>query len=270
MQCRFIDTGTNDAYANMAVDEALLKYCQIPVLRVYQWKPSAISIGYNQDIQKEINVEYCKKNNVGIVRRITGGKAIFHDKEITYSFILPEDLNLLPKEINESYKEIANALVLTLNRFNINVEIKKTPERIKTPICFNSSNWYELLINGKKISGSAQRRMQGKILQHGSILIDFDYNKNSLLFDSSNLIDNITNLKKRITSIKREMNNIDNIKKISYKELANAIKQGFKENFNFEMVDDNLTNEEIILAEKLRRERYATDEWNYKLTAKTI
>src|SRR3989338_2364583 len=144
MQCRFIDTGLNDAYMNMSIDEAILSHCKIPTLRVYGWKPSAISLGYNQDIE-EINIDECEKNKIDVVRRVTGGKAVFHDKEITYSFILPEDLGLLPKEINESYKEIANALILALKKFNIDAEIKKTPEKIKTSICFNSSNWYELL-----------------------------------------------------------------------------------------------------------------------------
>lgn len=265
MQCRFIDTGANDAYLNMAIEEALLKYCQIPVLRVYQWKPSALSIGYNQDAQKEINVEYCKKNDIEIVRRITGGKAVFHDKEITYSFILPEDANLLPKEINESYKEIANALVLALKKFGVDAEIKKTPERIKTPICFNSSNWYELLVNGKKISGSAQRRMNGKILQHGSILIDFDYEKNASLFNFNNNfgnVNNLNNLKGRITSIKNEPGNKNKI--MNYQKLADAIKNGFKENFGFKMIDDSLAEEEVALTKKLMKEKYSTDEWNSK------
>ena len=186
MQCRFIDTGFNNAFTNMAIDEAILRYCQIPTLRVYGWNPAAISIGYNQDIENEINVGYCKKNNIEIVRRITGGKAVFHDKEITYSFILPENNNLIPFEVNESYKIIANALIIALKKMGINAEMKKTPEKIATPICFNSSNWYEILVNGRKISGSAQRRFDGKVLQHGPILIDFDYNKNNSIFNSNN------------------------------------------------------------------------------------
>ena len=172
----------------------------------------------------------------------------------------------MPNEINESYREIANALVLALKKFGIEAEIKKIPEKIKTPICFNSSNWYELLVNGKKISGSAQRRMNGKILQHGSILIDFDYNKNNSLFNSNNLIDNVDNLRKRITSIKNELKNNE----INYRKLAEAIKHGFRENFNFNIFNDKLNYEEIMLAKKLREEKYLTEEWNYRLITKTI
>ena len=261
MKCRFIDTGFNDAFTNMAIDEAILQHCQIPTLRVYSWNPKAVSIGYNQNLEKEINIEKCRELNIDIVRRITGGKAVFHDKEMTYSFILPEKLNLLSNEINESYKIIANALVIALKRLGIHSEIKKVPERIDTPICFNSSNWYELTINNKKISGSAQRRFNGKVLQHGSLLIDFDYNKNDSIFNSNNNFDNIENLKNRITSLKNESKN----KKISHNDLKVSIKNGFKDNFNFEMIDDSLTSEEIKLVEKLREEKYSADEWNFRL-----
>ena len=272
MQCRFIDTGLRNAYENMAIDEAILHYCKIPTLRVYGWKPAAISIGYNQDAEKEINLDYCEKNNIKIVRRLTGGKAVFHDEEITYSFILPENSNLIPFEVNESYKVIAKALQIALKKIGINSEMKKAPEKIATPICFNSYNWCELLVNGRKISGSAQRRFDGKVLQHGTLLIDFDYEKNASLFNSNNSFDNILNLKSRITSIKSELRTKknNNNKAITYEELAEAIKYGFKENFNFKIIDSHLNNEETQLAWKLTEEKYSTEEWNYQLLSKTI
>jgi lipoate-protein ligase A len=254
---------------NMAIDEALLEYCQTPVLRIYGWKPSAVSIGYNQDIKKEINAEYCRKNNIAIVRRLTGGKAVFHDKEITYSFIIPEKNKLVPLKINESYKKIANALVIALEKLGVKAEIKKAPERISTPICFNSSNWYELLVNGRKISGSAQRRISGKILQHGPILLDFDYNKNNSIFNSNNPIDNVENLKKRITSLNYELKNINKNNNVGYKKIAEAVKYGFKENFGLSLKEDSLTIEEKNLAESLKKGKYLTSEWTYK-ASKTI
>ncbi|MFH0867968.1 MAG: hypothetical protein V1831_01525, partial [Candidatus Woesearchaeota archaeon] len=76
MKCRFIDTGFNDGFMNMAIDEAILRYCNVPVLRVYGWNPAAISVGYNQDVSKEINLDNCKNNNIDVVRRISGGKAV--------------------------------------------------------------------------------------------------------------------------------------------------------------------------------------------------
>lgn len=265
MNCRFINTKYNDAFTNMAIDEALVQSSQKPILRVYQWKPASISIGYNQNIQKEINIEYCRKNKIDIVRRITGGKAVFHNQELTYSFIVPEKLNLLPKDIVESYKIIAQALIIGLNKIGINAKVQKINEKIATPICFNSSNWYELLMNNKKISGSAQRRIDGKILQHGPILLDFDYEKNSLLFKTNNKLDTLENLKNKITSLKNELN-----KEIEINELIEAVKYGFKEKFDFNFIEDNLTNEELKLMERLRKEKYSTDEWNCRLATKTI
>ena len=270
MKCRFIDTGFNDAFTNMAIDEVLLVNSKTPILRVYSWNPKAVSIGYNQNIMKEINIDYCKKNNIKIVRRLTGGKAVFHDKEITYSFIVPENNNLIPFEVNEYYKIIAKALVIALKKIGINSEIKKVPERIATAICFNSSNWYELLVNGEKISGSAQRRMDEKVLQHGSILIDFDYEKNSSIFNSNNKLDSIYNLKRKITTLKKELSNNKIINKNIFNDLKEAIKDGFKENFDFEMFDDSLSNNEIKLIEKLKMEKYSTDEWNYKLQQENL
>ena len=251
MNCRFIDTGFNDAFTNMAIDEALLHYSEIPTLRLYRWKPKAVSVGYNQDI-KEVNINYCRKNKIDIVKRITGGKAVFHDNEITYRLIIPENANLLPQGITQSYQIIADALVIAFKKISINAEIKKQKEKITTPICFNSSNWYELLTNNKKISGSAQRRINGKVLQHGSILIDFDCKKNKLLFDSKNPFDSIDNLKKRITSIKNELN-----KKISINELKSAVKFGFEKKFDSEFFEDKLSGEEIVLAKSLADKNFA-------------
>ncbi len=264
MKCRFIDTKEADAFANMAIDEALARLCKGPVLRVYQWKPKAVSIGYNQDI-KEINIDYCRKNKIDIVKRITGGKAVFHDNELTYSFIVPENTGLLPNDVVESYKIIAEALVISLVEIGIKSDIKEINKKIATPICFNSSNWYELTVNSKKISGSAQRRLDGKILQHGSILMDFDYKRNLLLFNSSNEIDSINSLKKRITSVKGELK-----KEIDIKKLKAAIKYGFEKKFGLEFINSALSDEEMLLAKKLSEEKYKADEWNSNLLAKTI
>lgn len=259
MKCRFIDTGHKDAYTNMAIDESILNFCKKPTLRVYQWTAPSISVGYNQNVGKEINFDNCKKHKVPIVRRITGGKAVLHDKEVTYSFILPENLLEMPRDILKSYKVIAQALVLAFETIGIKAIIQKQPQKLATPICFNSSNWYELTVNNKKISGSAQRRLKGKILQHGPLLIDFDYEKNAMLFPSDNAKELAEGLKKRITSIKRELG-ID----VSYNEMVSAIKHGFQKNFKFDFFEDELTNEEKKLADTLKKEKYSTDTWNLK------
>src|SRR3989338_10279291 len=124
MHFRFINSGFNNAFLNMAVDEALMLLSNKPVVRFYGWKPSAISLGYSQNIEK-INIEKCEKLNINIVRRITGGKAVFHDKELTYSFICSEKDNLLPKSIRDSYFVISKGILMALKKLGINANIKK-------------------------------------------------------------------------------------------------------------------------------------------------
>lgn len=265
MKCRFIDTGFNAAYTNMAIDEAILHFCKIPTLRVYAWKPSAISIGYSQNAAEEVNIERCRENNINIVRRITGGKAVLHEKEVTYSFMAPENAGLLPRSITESYRTIATALIIALREIGIGAKIKKQPCKAATPLCFNSMNWYELIVNNKKISGSAQRRVNGRVLQHGSLLIDFNYEKNLELFNLCDGFDDIKNLKMRITSIKNELG-----MKISYKRLAEAIRHGFRKNFSFDAFNGKLDDAEMKLAKLLEKEKYSREEWNFKDCIKEI
>tara|TARA_Y100000310_G_C20673087_1_gene811362 strand:+ start:124 stop:873 length:750 start_codon:yes stop_codon:yes gene_type:complete len=243
---RCIITPPKTAAENMAIDEALLQLCTEPTLRFYQWSPRAISIGYNQDREKEINVNFCKANNIDIVRRITGGKAVLHDQEVTYSLVSPEDKLNLPKQVNESYKVIAEALVIALKQLGINAEMKKQPDKHATSICFNSSNWYELEVNGKKISGSAQRRINGKILQHGPLLLDFDPELNAKCFKTENEQETEKQLKNNITSLKQ---------KATPEQLIEALKKGFEQTFNTTLQLSELTEDEQALASKLASDK---------------
>ena len=254
MKFRFIDTDYNDQFMNMAIDEALL-ISKIPVLRFYRWKPSTISIGYFQSMKNEINIEKCKELGIGYVRRLTGGKAVFHDKELTYSFIIDE--SLMPKTILESYKQISEGIVNGLVELGINPEMRKeVDKKLQSSNCFHVPSYYELTINNKKFVGSAQKRQNGKILQHGSILIDADYDLMCSLF-SQNSENFLEETKKRVTSISNELG-----KKITYQQLGTFLKSGFSKAFKAEMYESQLTHEESQLAKKLVREKYATDAWN--------
>jgi lipoyl(octanoyl) transferase len=256
MQCRFIDTGARDGFTNMAVDEALLRHAAAPILRLYQWKPAAVSIGYNQNAEKEIDAGYCEQFSIPIVRRITGGKAVFHDAELTYSFIVPGPLGLLPSDVTGSFKKIADALVRALEMVGIRAEIMKQRERIATPVCFGSSNWYELKVKGRKICGSAQRRFNNAVIQHGSILLDFDFSANAAIFGTELAL---RGLKGKVTSIGRETDEAPDIRKVKA-----SLKKGFKEAFGFEMVESDLDRNESTLAGRLKREKYATQGWNVR------
>ncbi len=278
MRFRFINTGYNNAAMNMAIDEALLE-SKLPVLRVYSWKPAAISIGYNQNLQKEINIGECKQFGIDIVRRPTGGKAVLHDMELTYSVII--DVNshgVIPDEhkdsILESYKIISKGILNALQHLGINTVMKDTkPVKTDTAICFNEPSWYEILavnknnqindneckISAKKLIGSAQRRINGKILQHGAILIDCNIEKMCRLFNT-NYDDAVKVTKERVTSIRQLTK-----KSISFQTLANALKLGFEKNFNIEFAEDNLTQEELAAATKLYKEKYNTEKWNLNI-----
>ena len=183
---RYIDSGPNIGAYNMAVDEELLARAQtgeaVPVLRFYGWNPPAVSLGRFQHIESAVNADACRRHGFDIVRRITGGRAVLHHRELTYSIIARIDNPLFPSSVLGTYKVIAAGLLVGLKNLGISAEmisrggrhtalVEKKP---KDSACFCSPSWYEILVNNKKIVGSAQRRTRGAFLQHGSILIDYD------------------------------------------------------------------------------------------------
>jgi lipoate-protein ligase A len=183
---RYIDSGPNIAAYNMAVDEELLARAQAgestPVLRLYTWDPPAVSLGRFQKMADAVNVDACRKHGFDIVRRITGGRAVLHRNELTYCIVSRTDNPLFPPNVQGTYKIIAAGLLAGLTNLGIQAEIVSRGSRLshlvdghaKDPACFSSPSWYEIVVNGKKIIGSAQRRLSGAFLQHGSILISYD------------------------------------------------------------------------------------------------
>ena len=121
MKFRLIDSGYNDPFLNMAIDEALLT-SKLPVLRFYRWKPATVSIGYFQSMKNEINLEKCKKLNIGFVRRLTGGKAVFHDQELTYSFIINKSFLIINLSISLTNSNLIS--LLDTPRFSFQIKIK--------------------------------------------------------------------------------------------------------------------------------------------------
>jgi len=251
MKVRFIDTKSNNAYLNMAIDEALLT-SKLPILRFYTWKPTALSIGYFQKITS-LNKTNLKKHKINLVRRLTGGNAVLHDKELTYSFIIDE--KLMPKSIISSYKKISKGLLQGLKNLNLTPTLNtKVLTKQKSPVCFNDPSWYEILVKNKKIIGSAQKRINKKILQHGAILLSINTKKYLSLFKNQK-----TNLKNRITSINNESKT-----KITLTKLKKAIKQGFKTSLNLQLINSQLTTKELKLAKQLYKDKYSQDNWNLK------
>jgi lipoate-protein ligase A len=183
---RLIESEPNLGVYNMSVDEELLARAQageqVPVLRFYTWDPAAVSIGRFQKIEEAVNADACKRRGIDIVRRITGGRAVLHDRELTYSIIARTDDPFFPTTVLGAYKRIAAGLLQGLKNLGISAEMVSRSGRhatlvkknSKDPACFSSPSWYEIVVNNRKIIGSAQRRLSGAFLQHGSILMDFD------------------------------------------------------------------------------------------------
>lgn len=253
MEWRLIQDDYHDAYTNMAIDEALFQN-KAPVLRFYRWRPPAISIGYFQKLEKEIDLAECKRQGIDYVRRITGGKAVLHNKELTYSFVISQDL--MPKSVIESYKIINKAILIAFGNLGLKAGMKGEVKRSqKSPLCFNDPSYYEIVVNRKKIVGSAQVRKNGKILQHGSILIDFDVEKICSLFRTGN---RISQVQKRVTSLNNELE-----KEIEFEDLAFALKKGFEKNFGIKLIPDELTRKESIQAQEIATTKFSTREWNH-------
>lgn len=262
------------AYENMAIDESIFRANQrqdiLPTLRFYNWQFPSISIGYFQDVKKEINVEACQKHNIDIVRRPTGGKAVFHDAEITYAVISTEKGVLFPQDILGTYKIISLCIGKGLSNLGINATPacpNSTPRKgYLDASCFSSPSRHELLVNGRKICGSAQVRSHGFFLQHGSILIDFDPVKTCTFMNGYSDIyrkKQIIQLQDSITSIRDHVESDINIV-----ELSKIMKEAFEEALKIKFVEQELTPLEDSLKTLLLNNKYLCNDWNMK--GKTI
>ncbi len=242
---RLIGFVENDASMNMAIDEAVSESVRAggpPTIRFYGWKPSAVSIGYFQSMVKEVDLARCEELGVNVVRRRTGGGAVYHDRhgEITYSVIGKE--RMFPKDIIASYKLLCGCICDSLSSLGIQSEFK--------PI-------NDIITNGKKISGNAQTRRQGVLLQHGTILYSVDVERmfSLLKVPDEKIRDKlIATVKERVTSVSEQ-------KEVSKNDLYKALLEGFtKGKDTYEAL---LTDDEIARAEELAKERYGSKEWNF-------
>ncbi len=156
------------------LDEAIEKNLQEPIFRLYGWEPACVSLGRNQD-DKFIDYGFLKSKNIDVVRRLTGGRALLHDNEITYSFICPVSYLKHGEHVVSSYIEISQILIGKFKKLGINLDFGNS-KSVKTGFdyCMLVSTGADLCYDNKKLIGSAQCRKNGYILQHGSILYDYD------------------------------------------------------------------------------------------------
>ncbi|MEM1566348.1 MAG: biotin/lipoate A/B protein ligase family protein [Candidatus Bathyarchaeia archaeon] len=252
---RLLKLEINNAYMNMAIDEAIL-HAKIRgfvpnTLRFYRWNPSAVSIGKFQTIENEVYLENCLKHGVNIVRRITGGGTVYHDAEgeITYS-VVADKASLNAKDVTEVYARIYTGIVQALKILGLKADFNEGNPKA----CPN------LTVNGKKISGSAQCHRSGVVLQHGTILVEVDLEKMFTFLKvpwAKTCMEVISIAKNRITSLRAELG-----KEVSLERVHEALIKGFHEVLGTPLKSEELTPYEKELAEKLYRERYATADWN--------
>ena len=269
----FINTGSKNPYYNMAMDEALLNFVSRgeidPVIRLYTWNPATLSIGYFQRLQKEIDIDKVKEKGYGLVRRQTGGRGVLHDKELTYSVIVPESHPNMPSTVTEAYKIISQGLLEGFKNLGFETYFaiprsKEERDKLKQPrssVCFDAPSWYELVVEGRKIAGSAQTRQKGVILQHGSILQDIDIDD---LFDMFKFKNERLKAKMKENFVQKAVaiNDISN-QHITLNEMENAFEAGFKKGLNIDFKPLELTEKQLEEVQELE-DKYRSEAWMYR------
>ncbi|MCX8069164.1 MAG: lipoate--protein ligase family protein [Thermodesulfovibrionales bacterium] len=259
---RFIDSGNCDAYFNMALDEAIalsvIDNKQPPTLRLYGWERTSVSLGAFQKYS-DINIDYCNSQNIPIVRRPTGGRAILHDNELTYSFSSKNE-GFFNQGLMGSYRIISEAFIRAFFRLGIDVHMRDRrtsgKELIKSPLCFNSVSLGEISFQGKKLIGSAQKRWRDGFLQQGSIPFIIDYDKSAIVFKQSR--DTISEF--------AEVSKIDS--SLSINSLKEAIVKGFEEYFEVDFEYQSPSPMELELTLSLLEGKYLQPQWVVKADSK--
>lgn len=248
MRFRMISFKYFDAFMNMALDEVIMDGIRsgktLPTIRFYGWDPSAVSIGYFQGIKNEVNLEGAHSQGVDVVRRLTGGGAVYHDTqgEVTYSIIGPMDI--FPSDVIESYRMICGDILHALRLLGIEASFE--------PI-------NDIMLDNKKISGNAQTRRRGILLQHGTILYQVDVEK---MFSVLNVSEQ-KSVDKLIKSVKKRVTSISDLIDVSMEDVSSALEQGFSR--EREIIHEDYTAEELELAEQLSKEKFQTESWNFRL-----
>ncbi len=244
-------TGLNDTFTNMAIDESVLIHRgkgEVPsTIRLYGRTKPAVTVGYFQNIEKTVDLEKCRELGVNVVRRMTGGGATFHDREMVYSCVVPESDPMMPRDVQESFRKICGGVIKGLSHLGIKS-------------IFSLPN--DIVVNGKKISGNAQTRKSHTILQQGTVLMDVDLDRMfSLLKVSSEKLKGkmIKDARERVTSIKNVLG-----VKLEFNEVCRALVKGFEGEFGIKLSEGKLTESELKLAEKIAKEKYSTEKWNLK------
>ncbi|MBO9607483.1 MAG: lipoate--protein ligase family protein [Paenibacillaceae bacterium] len=275
---RFISSGKASPAYNMALDEALSiahgEGKSPPTVRFYGWSPATLSIGYFQKAADEVDFDELRRQGIGFVRRATGGRAVLHDKELTYSIVVSETYPGLPSTVTEAYRVLSAGLLqgfinLGLDAQMVNLaseEEKRKFASAGSAACFDSPSWYELVVEGRKVAGSAQVRQKGVVLQHGSILRELDMEQlfSLLKFRSEAL------KQRMMLSFREKAVAINDLLRAGGKpavepeQVEAAFRAGFAEGMGIALEQAEPTAYELSLASLLAVEKFGADEWNLR------
>jgi len=254
---------------NMALDEAILEHIgrgeSLPTLRLYAWNPACLSLGHAQPFA-DVDIPRLKQHGWEVVRRATGGRAILHTDELTYSVIAPPDEPRVEGSILESYNRLAQALLLAVKSLEIPVEMKegKTDNgMMPNPVCFEVPSTYEITVNGKKLIGSAQARKKEGVLQHGSLPLTGDLTRicQALVFENEAARDIAAKrLLERATNVQTALG-----REISWETAAQAFVNAFKSQLGLNFERGELSESESRRTDELVSEKYDHPSWTERV-----
>lgn len=254
----------------MAVDEAILESIgrgeSLPALRVYAWQPPCLSLGFAQPYT-DVDPVRLAASGWDLVRRPTGGRAILHTDELTYSVIGPQDDPRLVGSVLESYRRLSDALLAALHLLSIPAEARPKPvtasEEAAGAVCFERPSDYEITVAGKKLIGSAQRRRKEGVLQHGSLPLYGDLSRitQALVYpDEEARRQDAARILERASTVESILG-----RRVSWEEAAQAFQATFQSTLNLELVSSELTTVEQARAGLLAREKYASQTWTQRI-----
>ena len=265
---RLLVTDPTDGPMNMAIDQAIMEAVAkgrvAPTLRFYAWEPPCLSLGYTQPLS-EIDRERLAARGWDLVRRMTGGRAILHTDELTYSVALPADNPIVTADIVESYRRLSGALVAGLQRLGADPQADKRADGHRGastgPVCFEVPSHYEITIDGKKLVGSAQVRKFGAVLQHGSLPLGGDITRicDALVYSDDRRREVVRErVRRRAATLEDALQAI-----VPWEDAAQAMAHAFADTFDLELdAATGLTPEELARAADLRTGQYTSDDWN--------
>lgn len=246
----------------MAVDRALLRSCESgrssPVVRLYGWREPTLTVGYSQSLERDLDLARCRELGIPVVRRPTGGRALLHDREVTYAVAAPVNHPDFHPGLREAFAGVAKLLGFGLEELGVcpdPLSLHRPPRRLdrgqRSPACFASLHHYEITVGGKKLIGSAQKRTHRAFLQHGSLLLE---NDPALLTglcrypDAAARRRDLEELKRRTLTVFSARG-----RPAGFQEAADALARGFRRGLGDECTVTGLTAEEQALRDAFLR-----------------